>query len=645
MTFRKLALLNVLRNKRIYAAHFLSSAFSVMIFFTYALLLFHPQLQGQLDSTSAAISRLASMGMTLSQILIFIFSFLFLMYSVSSYLKTRTQEFGVLIMHGLSPKQQKSMVFTENMLIGLVSIAAGIAAGLVFSKLILLISADLLAIESGLRFYLPLKAIFLTAGVYIVLFLLISRFTAGTLTKRDPLALLQAEDRPKAEPKASKPVALLALVLMLTGYGLVFYFASDRDFSFIVLLLGVACTVIGSYFLFTQLSVWAIEKFKSKPSVFFKRTNLITLSELAYRVKDNATMLFMVAIVSAVAFTGIGTTMALRSPGLTEMSNPYAFSYTSLPGNEQEEEQVRLIGSELEAAGFEYKTGSFSIKYTEDGSALVRLSDYNGLAAALGYPEERLANENEALGVATTVTQKTNIEHGRRTPPTLRIVTGEREFTLDMQKYIPHIIVPYDTGGSPLVVVTDEVFDRIPLQEWETGEERSFVFRVADWEQTRDAANRIQAQLPYTDEAKYRLDRPLVLQWLESIQRNGLILIFSVLVGIVFFTFAASFLYLRLFTDLERGRRHYRMIGRVGLSRKELGGIMTRQLAFMFFLPILLAFVHSTMAFIALQMLVEFSVFGNAVILFAVFALVQILYFLIARWRYIDHILRTKPGA
>ena len=45
MNFRQFAINNVVRNKRIYLAHFLSSTFSVMIFFTYALLLFHPDLK------------------------------------------------------------------------------------------------------------------------------------------------------------------------------------------------------------------------------------------------------------------------------------------------------------------------------------------------------------------------------------------------------------------------------------------------------------------------------------------------------------------------------------------------------------------------------------------------------------------------
>ena len=62
MTFRQFAFNNIFRNKRTYAAHFLSSAFSIMIFFMYALLLFHPDLKGELKSKSATISEFGNWG-------------------------------------------------------------------------------------------------------------------------------------------------------------------------------------------------------------------------------------------------------------------------------------------------------------------------------------------------------------------------------------------------------------------------------------------------------------------------------------------------------------------------------------------------------------------------------------------------------
>lgn len=100
--------------------------------------------------------------------------------------------------------------------------------------------------------------------------------------------------------------------------------------------------------------------------------------------------------------------------------------------------------------------------------------------------------------------------------------------------------------------------------------------------------------------------RAHIFDWIEMKQGNGLLLLLSVLVGVVFFTFAASLLYFRLYADLERDERQYQMIAKVGLSRKELRKIVTRQLLLMFFLPILVAVIHSSVAFTALQQIVSF---------------------------------------
>ena len=220
MTFRQFAFNNIFRNKRTYAAHFLSSAFSIMIFFTYALLLFHPDLQGELKSTSATISAFGTLGFSVSQGLIFVFSFFFILYSVSSFLKTRKKEFGILMMQGMSMRQLKKLLLIENMLIGLGSICIGILIGLIFSKLVLLISASVLMISNGLPFYIPVQAVLLTVITFLLLFLIVSLVTFKMIKVTELVELIQAEEKPKPEPKSSILLSLLSLISI--GYGYIF---------------------------------------------------------------------------------------------------------------------------------------------------------------------------------------------------------------------------------------------------------------------------------------------------------------------------------------------------------------------------------------------------------------------------------------
>ncbi|USB34345.1 ABC transporter permease [Paenibacillus sp. YPG26] len=634
MNFRQFAFNNVIRNKRTYIAHFLSSAFAVMIFFVYALLLFHPDLQGELASTSGTMSMLASIGMRISQYIVFIFSFFFLLYSVSAFLKLRKREFGILMLLGMSKRQLHKLLFIENILIGFGSILTGIAAGLIFSKLILLVCANLLAIERGLRFYIPLQAIWLTAAAFAVMFVVISLFTSLMVRKVELVELIKSSDKPKPEPKASWQLALLAVLLIAAGYGCVFYFVLMQVFSLGLLAAGVGLVILGTYFLFTQLSVYVIRMLKRNKSLFLRRTNLLTFSELAYRMKDNAIMFFMVSIISAVAFTGIGTCLAIGAPGLAEMTNPYSFRYSSYYGNTQEQEHVRLIQQELTKGGFPYQMGTVSPGNTDNDLTLIKLSDYNSLAKALGHPAEQLRDQ-EAILAPATVTQAKAYKRDGIPELEFQAIWKEYSGTFKVLKSLDYVLLP-DSGN--LYIVTDKAFKTIFAKQIQENINKAYHFVVKDWQKSREVSNHLKKLLP--EDFEHYTFSSLVDSWIKARQINGILFILSGLVGIVFFTFAASFIYFRLYADSERDEEQYKMIAKVGLSRKELNKTVTRQLSLMFFLPIVLAMIHSAVAMTALQQLITYSVFEYAIAIFASFLFIQIVYFLITRSRYLRQLYR-----
>ncbi|HDR7567776.1 FtsX-like permease family protein [Bacillus mycoides] len=640
MTFQRFAFNNIIRSKRTYAAHFLSSSFSVMVFFTYSLLLFHPDLQGELASTSKTMSLLGTMGMQISQYLIFVFSFFFLLYSVSSFLKTRKKEFGILIMHGMTPAQLNKLIFLENMLIGVASITFGILIGLIFSKLNLLASENILAIDKGLPFYVPIKAVFTTTGAFLILFLVISLFTSKMVKANKLIDLMKSEEKPKPEPKASKALAFLSVLLIGLGYGCVLYFVLERNFIMPYLLGGVVFVVVGTYFLFSQLSVYVIRALKKKDTVFFNKTNLLTISELAYRMKDNATMFFMLAIVSAVAFTGIGTCLAMGNKGLTEMINPFAFTYTSLGENPQEGEHITEIKKQLTRSNFSYQVAVTNPKFTENNLVLIKVSEYNKFAKIFGYEMEKIDNDQEAIIVPSIISQKEKYARGKDIPEKIDVVQENLEMSLGVKKAVPYIVLPNTIGA--IIVVSDSLYDTIPNRKTEDDSyvmKSQYGFVVENWEKSRVVTKKLEATMGNNNSVQaHHYFKALYSEWIFSKQENGILLIVSVLVGIVFFTFAASLLYFRLYADLEREQQQYEMIAKVGLSRRELKKIVTRQLTLMFFLPLIIAIIHSGVAFIALQQLIDFSVLKMSILIILAFISIQSVYFFTVRWRYLQRL-------
>jgi putative ABC transport system permease protein len=637
MNFRQFAINNVLRSKRTYIAHFLSSAFSVMIFFTYGLLSFHPQMKDGLVSSSDTMSMLGTMGMTVSQYIVFVFSFFFLLYSVGAFIKVRKKEFGILLILGMSRKQLNRMLFIENILIGVAAIIAGIGTGVLFSKLILLISAKLLAVDNGLPFYFPLKALLITAAAYAVLFLLIALCSSFMLRKGTLLALVKAEESPKPQPKASPWLAVLAVLLIGLGYGMVMVFAILQIFNLLLLLGGVVFVIMGTYFLFTQFSVYFMRYLQKKERFFFRRTNLLTISELLYRIKDNAVMFFLVSVISASAFTGIGTTLAIGDPGISAMENPYAYTYSMYEDDvEIGNGHLNIIREELKKGGFDYKEAEVTPIFSDNGVKLIKLSEYNSLIQSLGYPAETLG-DLEGILTPGTVSEKNSYRIEGPLNDQFEVLNGKKSETVKVLKAETFIAVP-ETYGETLVV-SDRLYEDAfkTQQEQEYGYTAYHTFSVQDWKNTGDVSRAILDRLNENEDYSYYV-KSLYLDWKSAQQQNGILLMVSGLVGIVFFTFAASFVYFRLYADLARDEQQYRMIAKVGLSKKELGTIITKQLVIMFFLPMLIALIHSGVAFIALQQLVDFSIVGHSLKIFIFFLSIQVIYFFITRWRYLDRL-------
>ncbi|HGE5811584.1 ABC transporter permease, partial [Bacillus mycoides] len=452
--------------------------------------------------------------------------------------------------------------------------------------------------------------------------------------------LMKSEEKPKPEPKASKALAFLSVLLIGLGYGCVFYFVLERNFIMPYLLGGVVFVVIGTYFLFSQLSVYVIRVLKKKDTVFFNKTNLLTISELAYRMKDNATMFFMLAIVSAVAFTGIGTCLAMGNKGLTEMINPFAFTYTSLGENPQEGEHITEIKKQLTRSNFSYQVAVTNPKFTENNLVLIKVSEYNKFAKIFGYEMEKLDNDQQTIIVPSIVSQKEKYARGKDIPEKIDVVQENLEMSLQVKKAVPYIVLPNTIGA--IIVVSDSLYDKIPNRKTEDDSyvmKSQYGFLVENWEKSRVVTKKLEATMGNNNSVQaHHYFKALYSEWIFSKQENGILLIVSVLVGIVFFTFAASLLYFRLYADLEREQQQYEMIAKVGLSRRELKKIVTRQLTLMFFLPLIIAIIHSGVAFIALQQLIDFSVLKMSILIILAFISIQSVYFFTVRWRYLQRL-------
>lgn len=621
MKFYQIAINNVLRNHRIYLAYFLSSLFTVMVFFTFANFAFHPTL------TENAMNRHVITGMLVAGWIIYIFSFFFILYSMSSFLQSRKREFGLFMIQGMSSRQVRWLVFIENMMLGFLAVIFGIGSGVLFSKAILLVAEKALALEDQLPFYFPKEAITLTFVSFILLFFFISLFMTNVLRTKKLVTLIQGEKIAKKEPRASILLTLLAALLLGIGY----YMAlKARGVGVMTALIPVVLLVIiGTYFLFTQLSVFFIRRMKNHKGVFWQGTNMLLLSDLTYRMKDNARAFFLVAIISTVAFSAIGTLVGFNSLIVKSVrsSNPLSFEYT-YSGNEKD---LQSIEETFEKYNLTVERAQIELTYFEQNdrrSLITTPKTYNAYARLIGEKEIRLKDED--VIVVGKSDANLLVEDTDPLEMSIRLADGREVYPNEelMGRAKPNVLPEI----SRYFIVSDELFAKLP--------EPDSVDKKVGWQVLSGSKdNIIEAGRVLSEEY---LGFMAIDWFIYDLQRAwGVVLFVGLFVGVVFFISAGSFLYFRLYRDLEEDKYKFAAINKIGLTTKELKRVINRQIGLLFFAPIVVAIIHGAVALTALANMFERSLLIESSIVLGCFFIIQVIYFFVVKYFYTKQIKRA----
>lgn len=607
MTFRQFAFNNVLRNKRLYAAYFLSSMFTVMVFFTFANFAFHPEL----INMEASVTK----GMTVAGGIIYVFSFFFILYSMSSFLQSRKKEFGILIVQGMSNNQIRRMVFLENMLIGFFATVFGILLGVIFSKVILLIAENILILDGTLHFYFPTMALLVTFVSFLILFFFISIFVTVVLRTNKLIKLIKSNQIGKSEPKASVWLTLLAMLLLGSGYSIAL---KVEGLQVVAALFPVAILVIiGTYLFFTQLSVYTVKKLKANENLFWNKTNMILFSDLAYRMKDNARSFFMVAIISTVAFSAIGTLVGFYSY-LTEglkMANPISFVYTVEEGKSIEE-----IEQTFEQYKLSYEKAEIEMTYflQNDEMVLITTDDvYNEFATLIGEKEIQVKDDQVTIverGIA-------NLSPKNKYSEIITLPNGNEikvdEIGIGKPYVLPEMFEYY--------IVGDDIYEQL-------GEPEN-TLQVIGWQVIEGEKDDIIAAGHELSEELTTL-MPIDAAVYDITKMYSPIMFVGLFIGIVFFVSAGSFLYFRLYTDLDDDKEKFLAISKIGLSVKEMKKIISKQIMLLFFAPIVVATIHGAVALTALSNMFGYNLVKQSALVLGTFFIIQVIYFLIVRHFY-----------
>ncbi|TCP68585.1 FtsX-like permease family protein [Baia soyae] len=386
-----------------------------------------------------------------------------------------------------------------------------------------------------------------------------------------------------------------------------------------------------TYLLFSQISTIGITLLKRNSRLYFYKTNLLWISNLAHQAKHNVRNLFMstVLITISLAFTANLYTSYLYTAEQILKEFLVPISYLSYPQDKHLKENIHYIDTYLEKNGYEYRKVQVPLlalnkiedPYNEElTTALLSNSTFNQLARFHGREPISLEG-NDSLELISG-------GWGVNPPSTFQkneMEVGERKLNIigtDNTPYFPFVAQTY-------YVISDDLYRKVkPNYPTYTLVE----YQIPNWTRLGDFSAQINKR--FNGESQRVMTTADHFQ--GELVRNKTFFFIGSFISMVFFIAAISFLYFRLFANIQEEREKYRNLTKIGLKRKEIKRIITRQLAIFFFSPFAIASVHAYMILVFLNKKnVEWAPFDKILQVITIFGVIQVLYFIWIRSKYI----------
>ena len=317
--FSRLAKQNIRNNKSTYIPYMITCIFCIAMIYMMEFLRDCPTLD-QAVRQADEVRMIVFTG----EIVVEIFCIIFLIYSNSFLMKRRQKEIGLYNILGLERNHIGIVMFLETIITSIGSLAGGIAAGIIGSKLALLLLLKLLHIPSVLGFYISVKGIFTCLFMFGIVFLMILFLNLAKIHLSRPVELLRGNNTGEKEPAAKWLMALIGFICLGAGYYLAVTTESPIK-AITIFLLAVILVMAGTYLLFTAGSIVILKFLRRRKSFYYRTGNFISISGMLYRMKQNAIGLASICILSTGVLLMISMTVSIYFGMNDIMLNRYPY--------------------------------------------------------------------------------------------------------------------------------------------------------------------------------------------------------------------------------------------------------------------------------------------------------------------------------
>lgn len=304
MLYPRLAVISMSKNKKTYVPFILTCIGMVMMFYIISFLSMNE------DVMNMPGGRTMSSMLTLGQVVMAVFSVIFLFYTNSFLIRRRKKEFGLYNILGMGKWNLARILTWETLIIAVISLAAGLACGILFSKLAQMVMAKLLSSTAGFAFPIEPKAILFSVALFTGIFLLILVSSLLRIHISNPIELVKSEAVGEKAPKANWVLALAGIILIGAAYYLAITIQNPIA-AIYAFFIAVIMVILGTYLLFISGSVAFCRLLQKNKRYYYRTNHFVSVSSMVYRMKHNGASLASICILATMVLVMMTSTICL----------------------------------------------------------------------------------------------------------------------------------------------------------------------------------------------------------------------------------------------------------------------------------------------------------------------------------------------
>lgn len=321
--YPRLALRNIRRNGRFYLPYLLTGMGTAAMLY---IVLF---LAGNRGVTEMRGSSYLNALLVLGAAVVGIFSVILLFYTNSFLMKRRRRELGLYNILGMEKRHIARMLLWETLFSAFAGIAGGLAAGILLSKLVLLLLCAILNFDVPFGFEISGPGILWTSVVFLVIYQLGLLHNLRNLHVSKPIELLHGGSTGDREPKTRWLLAAAGALCLGAGYAIALTVQSPLS-ALGLFFVAVVLVIVGTFFLFTAGSIAVLKLLRRNKRYYYKTGHFIAVSGMLHRMKRNAAGLAAICILSTMVLVTVSTTASLYlgAEDSVRARYPYEINFT-----------------------------------------------------------------------------------------------------------------------------------------------------------------------------------------------------------------------------------------------------------------------------------------------------------------------------